>query len=142
MNFRTQRDRNVDVNLTPLIDVVFLLLIFFMVSTTFVQENEIELSLPVSDKSLTKEKDKLVEVSIDKDGAIYLDKVLLERTKVGEIAVKLAELSLHNSALPQPVLIIKADSGARHQSVIDVLDAAQRAGLTRITFATLMREEL
>ena len=53
-----------------------------MVSTTFVQENEIELSLPVSDKSLTKEKDKLVEVLIDKEGAIYLDKVLLDRTKV------------------------------------------------------------
>ena len=139
MNFRTQRDRNVDVNLTPLIDVVFLLLIFFMVSTTFVQENEIELSLPVSDNSLPKEKEKVVEVLIHKDGVIYLDNRLVEKTSVEAISAKLAEASLRESGLPQPILIIKADSSTRHQSVIDVLDAAQRVGLSRITFATLKR---
>ena len=140
MNFRSQRDRNVDINLTPLIDVVFLLLIFFMVSTTFVEEKEIELSLPMSDSSSPKKKEKTIEVSVDEKGITYVDTVPLENTSVEAITAKLAKALQNESGSPRPILIIKADSGTRHQSVVDIMDAAQRVGLTRISFATLNRE--
>ena len=139
MRFSQYREEEVAISLTPLIDVVFLLLIFFMVSTSFSKESQINLRLPSSNLALeaSLEKEKIF-ISISEQG-LYL----LKRGNDSSVkkfsdsdAVELAErLQLLASGWSDPVVIIRADRMASHQSVITALDAAQRAGLLKLTFS-------
>ncbi len=138
MNFRPRREEEVDVNLTPLIDVVFLLLIFFMVSTTFIRESEIELTLPEASAEARNEPIDKIDIAIDKSGRFFVNGNALINTQIATIRQAL------NEAKPEegdPIVIISADAAATHQSVVTVMDAARQAGLTRITFPTKIHEE-
>jgi len=138
MNFRPQREEDVDVNLTPLIDVVFLLLIFFMVSTTFVRESEIELTLPEASAEVQEKPAETIEIAIDKDGRYFVNGNALINTQLATMRQALREARPADS---EPVVIISADANATHQSVITVMDAARQAGLNRITFPTKIHDE-
>lgn len=138
MNFRPARRDDPDLNLTPLIDVVFLLLIFFMVSTTFDRNSMISITLPESSRENTELAPEIVDVAIDSDGKIYINDKLLINSGAETIRQALTEAS---SGLSDPMVIINADANATHQSVISVMDAARRSALNRITFATRTIDE-
>ncbi len=132
MNFRPRRRESPEVNITPLIDVVFLLLIFFMVSTSFRHQFEISLDLPraTSEESGTPSP---LELLIDADGHYYLDGRRLVNDRRETLERALEKVAEGDRETP---LVIAADAKTPHQAVITAMDAARRAGLTRLTFAT------
>ena len=142
MKFATPVTEEVSINLTPLIDIVFLLLIFFMVSTTFQRETELEIALPeASATAKGAEVVSAVVLEIDSDGlyrlGIRADGELSEVISVS--ADRLSEtLGGISTKYETTTLIIKADAKTSHQAVVRALDAAQRAGLKKIKFAAEM----
>lgn len=138
MNFKPGQEQEVDVNITPLIDVVFLLLIFFMVSTTFVRESEIDLTLPEASEELRDEPVDKIDIAVDKNGQYFVNgKALIN----SQLATMKAALRKEITTDGDPLVIISADAEANHQAVITVMDAARQVGLVRITFPTKIREE-
>ena len=139
MRFSQYRDEEVGISLTPLIDVVFLLLIFFMVSTTFSKESQLNLRLPTSDLPLeTTLEEEVIVISISDQGqyAIKRGSDSSDKKFKGNDAVELSEQLLAlASGWEDPVVIIRADRMATHQSVMTALDAAQRVGLLKLTFS-------
>lgn len=133
MNFRSERRDEVDLDITPLIDVVFLLLIFFMVSTTFEHNSEINITLPSSSKEVTEAKPDAVNVGLDAQGNVYINDKSLVNAQLETIKAALSDALV---GLNEPPIIISADSNATHQSVVRVMDAARQLGLVKITFAT------
>jgi biopolymer transport protein ExbD len=138
MNFRPRGEEEVDVNLTPLIDVVFLLLIFFMVSTTFIRESEIQLTLPEASADVRENPPDIIEVAIDASGRYFVNGNALINTQLATIRQVLNEVRPTDV---EPVVIISADAKASHQAVVTVMDAARQVGLTRITFPTKISDE-
>ena len=142
MKFATPVTEEVSINLTPLIDIVFLLLIFFMVSTTFQRETELEIALPeASAKAKAAEGVSAVVLEIDSDGVYRLGiRADGEWSEVISVSAdKLSEtLDGISTKHETTTLIIKADAKTRHQAVVRALDAAQRAGLKKIKFAAEM----
>ena len=139
MNFRALGSEEVDINLTPLIDVVFLLLIFFMVSTTFIRESEIELTLPEASADVREHRPETIDIAVDASGRVFIDGKALINTKLATISQALREI--RSGKEEAPIVVINADAQASHQAVITVMDAARQAGLTKITFPTRQREE-
>ena len=133
MNFRPNRRDEVDLDITPLIDVVFLLLIFFMVSTTFEHNSEINITLPSSSKEITEAKPDAVNVGLDSEGNVYINDKALVNAQMDTIKTALSDALV---GLNEPPVIISADANASHQSVVRVMDAARQLGLVKITFAT------
>ena len=138
MNFRPTNEQDVDINLTPLIDVVFLLLIFFMVSTTFIKESEIDLTLPQASEELREDPLDKIEVSIDREGNVFVNEMALINSKLITIRQALLDVRTDDG---DPVVIIRADAQTSHQTVVDVMDAARQSNLYRITFPTRLREQ-
>ena len=138
MNFNPRHEQEVDVNITPLIDVVFLLLIFFMVSTTFVRESEIDLTLPEASAELRDEPIDKIEIAVDKKGQYFVNGKALINSQLETMKAALRE---QNTADGDPLVIISADAEASHQSVITVMDAARQVGLVRVTFPTQIRPD-
>lgn len=138
MNFRPPRHSETDVNITPLIDVVFLLLIFFMVSTTFERESEIRIALPEASEEQLEAREDIILVSIDANEQVYISDEPLADTRVAAISAALQE---HVSGLADPPVVIRADAEVSHQAVIKVMDAARQSGLINITFATRVLDE-
>ena len=138
MNFRPPRNRDIDINITPLIDVVFLLLIFFMVSTTFVKQSEIDLTLPEASAELRDDPIDKIEIAITRKGDIFVNDQALVNSQLATVRQALKAARPDGGA--EPVVIISADAEATHQIVIDVMDAARQAGLYRITFPTRLRD--
>jgi biopolymer transport protein ExbD len=138
MNFKPKRNDEVDLNITPLIDVVFLLLIFFMVSTTFEHNAEINITLPESTEELSEAKPDAINIGIDAQDNIYINERPLLNAQLRTIMDAISEAVV---GLDEPPIIISADAQANHQAVIKVMDAARQIGLVRITFATLRFEE-
>lgn len=138
MNFRPRGEEEVDVNLTPLIDVVFLLLIFFMVSTTFIRESEIELTLPEASAEVREDPIDVIEIAIDANGRYFVNGNALISNQLSAIRQALVDVRPSDA---EPVVIISADAEASHQAVITVMDAARQVGLTRITFPTKIQDE-
>jgi biopolymer transport protein ExbD len=133
MNFRSGKRDEIDLDITPLIDVVFLLLIFFMVSTTFEHNSEINITLPSSSKEMTEAKPDAVNVGIDSQGVVYINDKALTNAQIETIKAALSEALV---GLNEPPVIISADANATHQSVVRVMDAARQLDLVKITFAT------
>ncbi len=133
MNLRSRRHDDVEINLVSLIDVLLFLVIFFMVSTTFVEKSEIALTLPEATADAAPAKENQIEVTVAAAGAYYVNGETL-----GDTAVETLERAIAEAAKPlrDPVVIINADAKATHQSVVTALDAARRLGLLRVTFAT------
>ena len=137
MNFRHRKEDVAEVNITPLIDIVFLLLIFFMISTTFKQEFEVGIELPKA-ASESKLVEKILEISIDKQGNYFLNGQKLINTKSASIRQALQKTAKGNYKLP---VVISADGQTPHQSVIRAMDVAKKLGFSRLTFATQQESE-
>jgi len=137
MKFRQRPQPDLDVNITPLIDIVFLLLIFFMVSTTFKQDFEVSIELP---KAASEEKlaDKTLNITIDPKGNFYINSQKLVNNKMSSIKAALQKKSDGNLKLP---VIISADGQTPHQAVIQAMDAARQLGFAKLTFATQQAAE-
>lgn len=133
MNLRPEPQDPVDINLTPLIDVVFLLLIFFMVSTTFNRDSELSIELPAASAQPSKRNPDSIEVAIDARGRYYVNgrPLLNTQSKTVRQALRTAAAD-HDS----PPIIISADANTPHQAVVKIMDAARELGLVRLTFAT------
>jgi len=138
MNFRPRRKDELDLNITPLIDVVFLLLIFFMVSTTFEMKSEINLKLPESSETLRELKPDSVMIAIDAQGRVFVNDNPLVNSQISTVREAIRQAS---TDLTDPAVIINADANATHQSVVRVMDAARQLSLTKITFATRALDE-
>lgn len=139
MKLRRQKRKLDDINITPLIDVVFLLLIFFMVSTTFTKETRLAVELPDAQGEESKEKTpEGIEVLIDSSGAYAVNGQLLVNRKIETLMAALQQVAGTNLELP---VVISADGKAPHSSVIMVMDAAGRLGFTRLSFAAQEPQE-
>ena len=140
MKFRRESSlKNVEVNLTPLIDVVFLLLIFFMVSTTFDKQAQIQIKLPEADSSeLVDKEPTTIGVGIGENGNYFVNEEELIKSDKETLRKMLLKVSEGKTDLP---VIISADGKAPHQSVITVLDVASQLGMSQMTFATRQTTE-
>ena len=137
MNFVRRRTDPLEVNLTPLIDVVFLLLIFFMVSTSFKLETQIDLELPTADGQSEPTKDVMV-VSVSSRGEYAInDAVVLSQ---GSAALTIAIRSAIETREPEQV-VLRADARASHQNVVTLLDILTKAGITRVQIKTQSNSE-
>ena len=134
MNLRAARQRDdPEINFIPLIDVLLVILIFLMVTTTYQRVSELQITLPEADADQVKQRAKEITVGIDAQGHYLIDKVVFNYTSVGALAEALSRAAGGDK---EPVVIINADANATHQSVIHVMEAARQAGLVHITFAT------
>ena len=132
MNFRKHRNDEPEINLIPFIDVLLVILIFLMLSTTYSKFTELQVTLPTAEADKPRDRPAEIIVSVAADGRYAIDRRAVEGRSVEVLA---AELGAAAQALKDPVVIVSADATAAHQSVINVLDAARRAGLPRLTFA-------
>lgn len=135
MNLRPTRRTEPDVNLTPLIDVVFLLLIFFMVSTTFRKESELNIDLPeASPQPLTVNEQQSLEIAIDASGRYFINGQALADQQAETLKDALAE---HAAVRRDESLIIRADAETPHQAVVTAMDVAGRLGFNHLAISTL-----
>jgi biopolymer transport protein ExbD len=132
MNFRRHRHDEPEINLIPFIDVLLVILIFLMLSTTYSRFTELQLTLPAANAEQLRERPSEIIVSIASDGRTLLNRRAVDGRSVEALS---AELSAAAAGRPDTVIIISADAMSSHQSVINVLDAARRAGLARLSFA-------
>jgi biopolymer transport protein ExbD len=133
MNFRrTVAADEPEINLIPFIDVLLVVLIFLMLSTTYSRFTELQVNLPTADAEKLKDRPRELVVSVSGDGRYTVNRQALEGRSVEALTARLKEAS---GGQAETVVIVTADAVAAHQSVVNVLDAARRAGLARITFA-------
>jgi len=132
MNFRKHRSEEPEINLIPFIDVLLVVLIFLMLSTTYSKFTELQINLPTAEADKPRDRPAEIIVAVAGDGRYAVNRKAVEGRSV---EVLTAELSAAAQSLKDPVVIVSADATAAHQSVINVLDAARRAGLARLTFA-------
>ena len=133
MKFHRRRRADNGINLTPLIDVVFLLLIFFMVTTTFTKETRLLIDLPEASGEVADSSPATLELVIAKDGNYAVNGQNLINRDIKTIMAALREASGGNSDIP---LVITADAQATHQAVITAMDAAGRLGFSQLNIAT------
>ena len=134
MNLRGLRDRDdPEINFIPLIDVLLVILIFLMVTTTYQRIAELQITLPEANADAAKDRPKEINVGIDAQGRYVIDKQVFTYTTPQAMADMLKRVA---GDAKDPVVIINADAQATHQSVVHVMEAARLAGLLHITFAT------
>ena len=132
MNFRNKKHKPLDISLTPMIDVVFLLLIFFMVTTTFSKETVIKVQLPQAEGQEAEKNEQALMLTINKAGQYFINDKALSDHSLENLTKQLTRFS-SNKQIP---LIINADANAPVQAAISVLDVASKLGFKNITFAT------
>ena len=134
MNLRGNRGRDdPEINFIPLIDVLLVILIFLMVTTTYQRVAELQITLPEAEADAAKQRPREVNVGIDAQGRYVVDKTVFTFTSVNALADLLKRAA---GDAKDPVVVVNADANATHQSVIHVMEAARQAGLVHITFAT------
>lgn len=133
MNFRKRRPEEPEINLIPFIDVLLVVLIFLMLSTTYSKFTELQVTLPVADAERPRDRPKEIIVSVSADGRYAVNRKAVEGRSIDLLT---AELGAAAGGSTDMVVIVSADAAAAHQSVINVMDAARRANLPRLTFAT------
>ncbi|MEE4255309.1 MAG: biopolymer transporter ExbD [Desulfuromusa sp.] len=131
MGFRRKIKESPNVDLTPMIDVVFLLLIFFMISTTFIERPGLNINLPASSSEQINQNQKEVQVYLAENGDIYL-----HRDKVTLDDFKLYLKSLSPVKTQKMTFLLMADKAARHGEVVQLMDAAKMAGFKNLAIAT------
>jgi biopolymer transport protein ExbD len=132
---KTRRGRHeATVELTPLIDVVFLLLIFFMVSTTFIRETQLKIDLPEASGELQEIEEGFIEITVNQQGEYSVNDRVLVNNELNTLIRALTELLQAGSNTTR--LIVTADARATHQTVVRAMDAAGKVGLTRISITT------
>ncbi len=134
MNFQRGRAKEeLEINLIPMIDVLLVILIFLMVTTTFSQIAELQINLPSADAEKQSEKTSEINVVVDASGHYLINRAPLADPSVDALSVALRRAA---GDRPDPVIVINADAQASHQSVINVMEASRLAGYSRISFAT------
>ena len=133
MHFHRRHREDPEINLIPFIDVLLVVLIFVMTTTTYAKFTELQINLPKANAPSTKPRPKELVVVVSADGRYVIDSRVVEGRSVEVLAAALASGS---GASRDTVVVVTADASATHQSVINVMDAARRAGLTQLTFAT------
>jgi len=139
MNFGTSSEQDeTGIELTPLIDVVFLLLIFFMISTTFTKETKLQINLPEASGDAVIDQPRTLEVQVSANStyAISTDQSPEGRALINSNRATLLKALSEYKDTPNLLLVIRADQKAPHETVIRVLDVAQQVGLSNVTFAT------
>ena len=135
MNLDTQTHEDPEVNLTSLIDVVLLLLVFFMVSTSFVRESELKIQLPEADRAAAGiVSDEQIEITITAEGGYFVNGRALVNNRPDTLRRALEKTVGERRDMP---LTIRADAGARHQGVVTAMDVAGRMGFVQINIATM-----
>jgi biopolymer transport protein ExbD len=133
MNFRPRAKEEPEINLIPFIDVLLVVLIFLMLTTTYSKFTEMQLKLPVADVDVQRDYPREVVVAVSADGRYMINRLPVSGRSTEALSQSLVEAA---KAGKETVVIISADATATHQSVITVMEAARRVGLTQITFAT------
>lgn len=133
MKFRRQSRNEDSVNLTPLIDVVFLLLIFFMVSTTFTKETHLQIDLPEATGETQPQNTKQIEILINAEGGFAVNGESLINKQIGTLKMAIEKISEGNTDLP---MIITADANTPYQAVVTAMDAAGQLGFVNLSMTT------
>ena len=140
MKFSRRGRHEATVELTPLIDVVFLLLIFFMVSTTFIRETQLKINLPEAAGELQEIEEDIIEITVDRLGDYAVNDRLLVNNEMRTLIRALEEVIAERTGTTSR-LVITADANATHQAVVRAMDAAGKVGLTRISITTQQPSE-
>ena len=134
MNFQKgKKTDEFEINFIPLIDVLLVIIIFLVVSTTFARFSQLKINLPTAEANIAEKNLEFINVIISKDGQYAINQKSISAQTVADLAIKLKEISAGNFDNP---IVINADALASHQSVINVMEASRKAGLTKITFST------
>jgi len=134
MNFQRGREKeHLEINLVPMIDVMLVILIFLMITTTYSKYTELQINLPQADAEKQLERASEITVMVNLQGQYVVNRSPVAFISVEQLA---GELKRASGAASEPVVVISADAGASHQSVIRVMEAARLAGLQQITFTT------
>lgn len=133
MNFRHRHRDEPEINLIPFIDVLLVVLIFLMLSTTYSKFTELQVTLPIADTDAQRDYPKELIVAVGSDGSYSINRTVVAGRSVENLAAAMAD---NAKAGKDTVVIISADASAKHQAVVTVMEAARRAGLSQITFAT------
>jgi biopolymer transport protein ExbD len=133
MNFHHRRNEEPEINLIPFIDVLLVVLIFLAVSTTYAKYNELKITLPVANAEQVQTQSREITVAVSADGRYSINHQPVEGASVEALT---QALSAAAQGQTDRSLIVSADAMAAHQTVINVIDAARRVGLSRVTFTT------
>jgi biopolymer transport protein ExbD len=134
MDFRRgARREEPEMNLVPMIDVLLVIVIFLVVTTTYSRFSELQINLPSAEANQVQERPNLINVAVTANGQYVIERVPLSAREPAAISVELKRAARGS---PDPMIIINADANATHQSVINVMEAARLAGFGRITFTT------
>jgi len=137
MNFRKKsKQDDLEINFIPLIDVLLVIIIFLVVSTTFSKFSELKINLPTAEANQVDKKVEKINISISANGDYAINESPLSTSEIASIVNNLRDAA---NTIKDPVIIINADSDSPHQSVINVMEAARIAGLTKITFSTKVK---
>ena len=137
MNLRQAGGDEPELNLTPLIDVVFILLIFFMVSTTFQKESEIKIELPEASADAVEEKKDVLELVIDAEGRYFIEQQQVVNTELETLQKAISKFLGDRTGIP---VVIRADRRTPYESVVRAMDAVSRLGLVQMSLATSQPE--
>jgi biopolymer transport protein ExbD len=134
MNFQRGKEKEpLEINLVPLIDVMMVILIFLMITTTYNKYTELQINLPTADADKQMERSNEIAVLVNSQGQYVINRRPVVFRTIEQLA---DELKRAASAAKEPVVVISADATATHQAVVRVMEAARAAGLTQITFTT------
>jgi biopolymer transport protein ExbD len=134
MDFRKgSQEEPLEINLVPLIDVMMVILIFLMITTTYSKYTELQINLPTADAEKQLERPNEVAVLVNAQGQYLINKTPVAFRSIEQLADELRRVG---GSLKDPVVVISADATATHQSVVRIMEAARIAGLTQITFTT------
>jgi len=134
MNFQKgKKTDEFEINFIPLIDVLLVIIIFLVVSTTFARFSQLKINLPTAEANIADKNLDYINVTISKDGQYTINQKSISAETIEDLTINLREISAGNIDNP---LVINADALASHQSVINVMEASRQVGLTKITFST------
>jgi biopolymer transport protein ExbD len=134
MDFRKGRQEEpLEINLVPLIDVMMVILIFLMITTTYSKYTELQINLPTADAEKQLERPNEIAVLVNAQGQYVLNRTPVAFRSIEQLADELRRIG---GTLKDPVVVISADATATHQAVVRIMEAARLAGLTQITFTT------
>ena len=137
MQFRSrQRREEPEINLIPLIDVLLVILIFLMITTTYSRYTELQIQLPTADAEKAQQRPQEIVVTVSSAGVYAVNKQVMDQKDVTSLAERLRSLAGPANGGQPPGVIVNADAQASHQSVVNVMEAARVAGLSRLTFST------
>ena len=131
MNLRPRVSEEPEINVISMVDIVLVLLLFFMVTSSFVHQSHLSMELPKAQQATAGEPKTPITIDLSAAGQVRMNKQVVP---MADLAGQLKALAAKD---PERVIVLRADKNTTQQYVIDVLDAAQEAGLTRISFATL-----